>query len=261
MGAALAIAVMLGFAPDDVVVPPLLEVAVPPPCSDDSDCPYEDQPYCDGVECVACLDATHCSEGWDCRNGRCDDACRTDRDCEGIDGADRCDPDAGFCVECLATEDCARAEYCADDGSCRDDHCDPGDLWCWGSRIVRCEADGGTTTEVENCEASCDDTGDEPRCVQVATDTGLTSGTTGGSTSGPSTTTSGAPPPSATRTETDGSPPADVVDRGCSCRTPPRSAFLPMLLLLVTARRRRPQVGHRILSPCVTNRGVGRSGV
>ena len=248
--------------PDDIYEPPMLEIAGPPPCSSDRDCPWEEQPFChpDTEQCSECLVDEHCNEGWSCNaNGICFDYCETDEDCEGRNDQSTCDTTTNECVQCLSSDDCPADEYCSD-RYCYADHCEPGELICLGNTLMECLEDGGSTAKFEDCFPKCirNENGDD-ECLPKGGDGGLDTGgdgtppgTTGSTaTTGPDPTSSGNPATSgATTPQGDSTGDAasgsggagGVSGRGCSCTTDGDEPTLPWgglgLLVLLAIRRR-----------------------
>jgi hypothetical protein len=152
-----------------------------------------------------------------------------------------CDPEVEVCVQCLDSDHCDAGEYCMYQ-TCLPVHCTPGETLCFGSSVMRCLEDGGSTVLLERCDAACEMGESGAECVDPAD-------TTGGSGSSPGNTTSGATT-GATSGETSGATTGatsaqdvESIRSGCECRlTPSREGFAPSLLLVVaglTRRRRR----------------------
>jgi MYXO-CTERM domain-containing protein len=222
--------------PDDLVELPVFELGGAPSCDVDRDCP-RNRPLCDTntFQCVECLGPEHCMEGWTCGpTGTCLDACELDADCDGLQGQTKCDPETELCVQCLTTEDCTEEEYC-DHQYCLQDHCTPDATFCFGSTIMLCLEDGGSTMEVETCPDACEDDDGTAVCVATPSSTGEPGGPTDGGQEG---STGG----SATGASSAGGKPlgdGTSADEGCACRsTPASSAPWSLLLLGVFARRR-----------------------
>jgi hypothetical protein len=242
----------LAPAPDDLVELPMLEIGGLPPCNGDDDCP-RGSPLCDTNigECVECLGPEHCDEGWTCAPaGVCVDACEVDADCEGLGGRTLCDPETGTCVQCLGSADCPADEFCMEQ-LCFDDHCTPGESFCFGATIMLCLEDGGSTMTLETCEMACEDVDGTPTCTAPEGSTGEPSGTSGmsGTSSPDEGPASGSGPGPATDDGSTGSAPADEVgSRGCACQGAPasRAGWAGMLLLpLALAGRRRRRLAAR----------------
>lgn len=229
--------------------PSLLDIGLPPPCTDDSAC-FLDTPLCnvETGECVACLGPEHCPEGWACGpTGFCRDACEVEADCEGIDGQTLCHPETGLCVQCLDATDCVPEEYCTDDGFCRVDLCEPGQTACRFGTIVECTADGGPGPVLETCPEGCEEEDGTAQCV-------MESGSSGGSASTSSDeagTGSGAGSTmgSATGADDSGSAVTAIDDddggNGCACRAEPATgwAWAWWLVLGTGLARRRRRTG------------------
>lgn len=233
----------LAPAPDDFVEPPMLEIGVVPPCSSDRDC-YEPAPYCNTntEQCVMCLGPEHCPEGWDCQEaGYCRDVCEADADCDGRMGQTVCDPETGFCEQCLSSSDCPPEQYCTSN-LCLDDHCVPGTVFCMGRWIVECLEDGGATMHLETCDDECEDDDGTAACVTLPASTGEPGGSSdaGAGTSDP---TSGGKPIPSSSSESGGDAGEAALDgRGCACRSTGASSgpgWAWLLVLGAALRRRR----------------------
>lgn len=230
----------LTTGPDDFYEPPVLEIGVIPSCDGDRDC-FRDTPLCNTNtgQCVECLGPEHCDEGWTCDpTGYCLDACAVDADCEGIDGRSLCDPETGTCVVCLSSEDCPAEQYCVDHYSCWDDHCVPGETFCFAGALVQCLEDGGSTMHVETCEAGCEVEDGTAACVTPPSSTGEPSGSSDGSPTAGETTVD----PVSGGSSGDGDPAEDALGgRGCACRGTPAPTFAWgwLLVLGAAAARRR----------------------
>lgn len=239
--------------PDDITEPPMLEVSLPPPCNSDRDCFPEFSPLCDTNtgQCVECLGPEHCAEGWACDSGDCVDVCRTDAECEGVDGKILCDPEQGICVECVSSDDCPPSQYCGGGQYCRDDHCTPGAEFCFGDTIMLCLEDGGSTMEIQECDDDCDEVDGVAQCVEPSADSGgpgsggdgsgTTAAATAGDSAGGGTATGGG-----TAAETSPAGP-EIEGEGCTCTAGSRGGagggFGLVLLGLMLRRRQRLGVG------------------
>ena len=234
--------------------PALLDIALPPPCTDDTGC-FAKRPVCDVEtgECVECLAPEHCPDGWTCTPiGSCRDACEVPADCEGLNGETLCHPDTGLCVQCVDASDCAPEEYCAEeDGLCRLDLCEPGQTACFLGTIVECTPDGGPGMVLDMCPEGCELVDGTAQCVMASGSSGGGSAGTGsdetgvggsvGATMG--TATGG----TATGVDASGSAATAIDDddggKGCACRAEPRrgsaSAWSWWLLLAIGFVRRR----------------------
>lgn len=231
---------------DDLTEPPVMETGVSMFCESDADCRiFPDYPLCHPkfLECVECIDDSHCDPGWTCDvGGRCYDSCVTDADCDGIGGFDTCDTEFGICVGCLDDTHCEEAEYCLDQ-ICMPDHCTPGELLCFESTLLECLDNGGSTNVVEECELGCEMTERGGVCVSDGSnDSGpgpATSGATSGSPMTSGSATAGTAPADGT---SDPTTPADEipVGDGCACNTTtPTPMGVGAWLLLLGLRRRR----------------------
>lgn len=234
--------------------PSLLDIGLPPPCTDDTTC-FVDTPLCnvETGECVQCLGPEHCPDGWTCGpTGFCRDACEVEADCEGIEGQILCHPDTGLCVQCVDATDCAPEEYCTEDGSCRLDLCEAGQTACVAGTIIECTTDGGPGMVLDMCPEGCEVVDGTAQCVMTSGSSGGGSGGTGSDETGAGgsvgatmgTATGGA----ATGVDASGSA-ATAIDgdddggKGCACRAEPRrgsaSAWSWWLVLAIGLVRRR----------------------
>lgn len=248
---------LLAPEPDFYDAPILLDIGVPSPCTQDSECIIStDAPLCnvETGECVECLGDEHCPEGWACGpTGFCRDACETEADCEGTSGETLCHPETGFCVQCVDASDCAPEEYCEQDGGfCRLDVCERGQTTaCVAGTIVECTADGGPGEALDICAEGCEVVDGMAQCVTTAGSTGGPAGTSGdeagadGSAGGSAGTTEGSTMGSPGGTNAPGgSGGAPTNDEGCACRagssTGSAGAWSWWLVVgLALARRRR----------------------
>lgn len=127
------------------------DAGTPPECVRDSDCPDDDDLWCNGTQvcrdnecvpgpepcagdtvcdedldqCLGCDDNLDCDDGNYC-NGK--EVCNDDGACESVD--EQCSPDfcvGGDCVECTCDDDCGAGENCNNDGECV---CDPPQYGC-----------------------------------------------------------------------------------------------------------------------------------
>jgi hypothetical protein len=221
---------LLAPASDVYDAPSSFDIGLPPPCTDDTMC-FVDTPLCnvETGECVECLGAEHCPEGWICGDtGFCRDACEVEADCEGIGGQTLCHPKTGLCVQCVDASDCTPEEYCTEDGLCRLDLCDAGQTACLFSTVVECTADGGPGTVLDMCPEGCDVVDGMAQCVMEGGSSGGGSAGTGGTAgdeSGGGTgagTSVGSTMGSAAGTDASGSSGTGIDvedgDKGCACR-------------------------------------------
>ncbi len=138
-------------------------------CGDtDAACDAEgDLPYCNGDDCVECIEDAHCGDGALCVDFVCR-ACdpRDDRGCEEDSATPVCDGDDFVCRGCAANAECdgtsgpdanVNGPICLDSGACR--VCDPvgGDdqhEGCEASELC-CDADGTPECQATGPDAQC----------------------------------------------------------------------------------------------------------
>lgn len=110
-----------------------------------------------------CEDHSDCAGGEACRDGKCRAVCEANEDCAGFYA--RCDPELGYCVECVSDPHCDDDERCAD-GLCvfhcsADGQCDEGEA---------CDEETGACFERE-CSGNADCQGgyvcEDARCVSI----------------------------------------------------------------------------------------------
>ncbi len=108
--------------------------------------------------CVDCVDAADCPEaGQECEAHRCVTRrpCQSDNQC--TPQGQLCNRGLGYCVDCLQPQDCLPGYRCSASGSCEVGGCTPNALSCSGASVVRCAADGSSTSVVETCAGACRD--------------------------------------------------------------------------------------------------------
>jgi Cys-rich repeat protein len=184
----LCVGVLLATVPTAAVagigIEPARSETGDPECMTDEECPpmYHCEPQL--LFCVQCFADEHCPKGWSCdaATDACLDACVTDVDCEGADGATHCDAD-GHCRQCLESSHCAVQEWCGG-LQCVPDACTPGTPFCFGHTIMSCGDDGGPDREIEQCAGDCMEVDDGPVCIGGATDDGTEASSDGSPSTG-----------------------------------------------------------------------------
>ena len=124
------------------------------PCDSGEPCPGSlicDQ---DSGSCVACLDDSHCMEGWFCQAGLCvemEGPCVPGHDfCSGLFDLAHCNADG----TAFAAEPCPDGHYCGDAESaaqCLPWECTPDELFCQGNWVHLCNSQGAGSESLKSC--------------------------------------------------------------------------------------------------------------
>jgi hypothetical protein len=121
-------------------------------CQSSKDCPGELVCTAELGLCVACVgdedcveDGAFCGADYACHTVS---SCKSDKDCKEL--AQVCDKDAGACVDCNFSSDCAGALVCVE-GYCVSGLCNPGDMICADEDLMACSEAGDDWVFSEAC--------------------------------------------------------------------------------------------------------------
>lgn len=125
--------------------------------------------------CVSCVVDGDCGPGSACVNSACVPTCTSDKDCLGVGML--CNQQVNRCVECLGHQDCPSQYFCAENGHCSLDVCEPGQTRCENEHELQTctEAGDGYVPSTCGSDTRCveDDDGTTASCEPLACSPGI----------------------------------------------------------------------------------------